>query len=119
MTVDEILASGTYTDRHGRVWEVFGQEGDLGIGWGYWEPPFGIQAVIGTHHLRTIIERDMHRGVCGGGRLADCIQHPVPSVTRTATGEWGAYGALCSLSSSRHATFPAALDAARELAVGE
>ena len=118
MTVDEILAQREYLDRCGREWNLTDYWVDRAT-FDYVQMWLSPDRVATQDEMRLLIERDMHRDECGGGRLADCVQHPVPSVTRTATGEWGAYGALCSLSSSRHATFPAAMGAARALAVSK
>lgn len=120
MTVDEILATGQYTDRRGRVWEVVGQDSDLGPAWAYWEEPFGVQAVIATRHLRAIIERDQHRDECAG--LGFCLAHPVPHVISLGPHRFEVFGprSNSTMRADRLAsTLSEAMDAARALAVGE
>ena len=122
MTVDEILATGQYTDRRGREWLTTGPGSKLGVAWAYYEEPFGVQCVISTHHLRLLIERDLHRDECAG--LRDCFAHPVPHVVsyQRNAGVIQAYPAArdhVARRSSVHTTFSQAMDAARALAVGE
>lgn len=68
-TIDEILASGRYTDRRGKFWLIAGGE---------W---FQINAhphqILQPAQMRLLIERDQHREACEG---ADCGDHPVPIV---------------------------------------
>lgn len=80
MTVDEILASGTYTDRRGRTWEVCGVMNcsTRGLWWNFHD-----MALNGARHwtvgaMRLLIERDQHRDECPG--ITDCHDHPVPVV---------------------------------------
>lgn len=117
-TVDEILASGSYTDRYGREWEEFTVGGR--IEWA-WIHDTGVRvSPIARARIRVFIERDQHRDVCRGVR--DCQVHPVPRVFQFV-GPLGRWSALDSgrsaLHDSAHPTFPAAMDAARALAVGE
>lgn len=119
MTVDEILATGRYTDRRGREWFVVGQDSDLGPAWVYNEEPFGAQALIGTHQMRLLIEHDQHRDVCVG--LHWCDSHPVPRVhfnihTGAPIVIAGDEYIFADGGFSSHAE---AMDAARALVVGE
>ena len=118
MTVDEILAAGQYTDRRGREWFVVGQDSDLGPAWIYNEEPFGAQALIGTHQMRLLIERDQHRDECG--ELPWCDKHPVPVVIVChETGEpWGQFKVRAHGKAKVFRTFPEAMGAARAWAVG-
>lgn len=73
MTVDEILAHGRYTDRRGRTWKNVTH-------WNVesWAAePYGKPDIL-PEEMRLLIERDMHRDVCGG--IAECYSHPVVSV---------------------------------------
>ena len=124
MTVDEILATGQYTDRRGRGWFVVGQDSNLGPAWVYNEEPFGVQALIGTHQMRLLIERDQHE--CIGLRL--CRSHPVPNVLALqddiSGAKWGhGFGVYRpGTGDDREAwldTLPEVMDAARALSVGE
>ena len=78
LTVDEILATGQYTDRRGRAWnydpdfDVWVEyssrdDGILHLGW-----------IVDTKDVRLLIERDLHRDECEG--LQECRDHPVPFV---------------------------------------
>ena len=113
MTVDEILATGRYTDRLDRYW-VRGRVYDE-----HWYQCQSDQSITDTH-MRLLIERDLHRDECEGLRW--CEDHPVPFVqTSDYHGDFAVVDT--SLSSdedqSRHDTLPEAMDAARALAVGE
>ena len=68
MTVDEILATGKYTDRRGREW-VRGEVCE-----GHWYQ-YQSDQLISDSEMRLLIERDLHRDVCPG--LHDCGDHPV------------------------------------------
>lgn len=119
MTVDEILASGTYTDRRGREWYVVGGDSNLGPAWVYNEEPFGPAALIGTHHMRLLIERDMHRDECVG--IAECDTHPVVTVILHRTFEhWLVFNESSFFpTGAPHDSLDEALSVARALAVGE
>lgn len=105
-TIDEILASGRYTDRRGKFWLIAGGE---------W---FQINAhphqILQPAQMRLLIERDLHEDECPG--LYACLNHPVPKVLAYAGPEFTASKAR-SLVELRHDTLPAAMDAARALAV--
>lgn len=109
-TIDEILAKGRYTDRRRREWQH--------AWFGWWTPRGGVE--LPTAQMRLLIERDQHRDECRGVRV--CQDHPVPRVFQFAGpfGHWSALGSGRSAANdSAHPTFPAAMDAARALAVGE
>lgn len=94
---------------------MVGQDSDLGPAWVYNEEPFGAQALIGTRHLRMLIERDEHRDVCPGLRW--CLTHPVVSVDRNRLSKsWQVWGPGDWHRTSR-GTHSEAMDAARALAV--
>ena len=118
MTVDEILATGQYTDRRGREW-VAAFESTRGDR--YWVSGSHDQ-IIARDQMRLLIERDQHRGECVG--LRDCFAHPVPHVVshQRNAGVIQAYPAdrdYGARRSSVHTTLSKAMDAARALAVGE
>lgn len=69
-TVDEILASGRYTDRRGRKWRKFRRCKC------WYSTSIWLEATANQMHL--LIERDQHRDECPG--LALCRNHPVPFV---------------------------------------
>ena len=119
-TVDEILASGWYTDRRGRGWDYVetvtswcSPEIDAeGASWGY--------RYLDTAQMRLLIERDMHRDVCEG--LMTCTNHPVPHVVAYLrwAGVVQAYPSDSDTSGRGGAVRPTlfeAMDAARALAV--
>ena len=122
MTVDEILASGRYTDRRGRAWARSPHASEFGE---YWYMPIGPDNHGQTHHIaylaemRLLIERDQHRRLCIG--LSHCDEHPSASVV------WGRkerqwivfkpYG--WANDDGIFYDHAAAMDAARALAVGE
>lgn len=114
VSVDDILASGRYRDRRGRVWEycevtdtwsviridaVFGPEVD--------------GPTIGPRAMRLLITRDLHRAECPG--LRRCVDHPVPHVV-----VWGWDFAVYAGDPWRHVrnynTLPEAMDAAVRMA---
>lgn len=76
-TIDEILATGLYTDRRGRHWSLV-------PGTNYWGrlvlPRLFAPSspAYGPDDMRLMIERDMHRDACQGLHL--CKVHPVPRV---------------------------------------
>ena len=121
-TVDEILASGRYTDRRGRGWDYVetvtswcSPEIDAeGVSWGY--------RYIDTAQMRLLIERDQHE--CIG--LRRCRSHPVPNVLALqddiSGARWGhGFGVYRpGIGDDREAwvdTLPEAMDAARALVV--
>ena len=118
MTVDEILASGQYTDGRGREWLY---DGDFDI-WvasvQTYENVTSIEGIIDPDHMRLLIERDQHE--CKG--LSRCIDHPVPIVL-VFEGYFGAQSAgpldIDDLKRPMRETLAEAMDAARALAVGE
>ena len=117
MTVDEILATGRYTDRQGREWKR-GPSFVCNRDWFY---------LTGIHRggyandaeMRLLIARDMHRDECRG--LAVCEDHPVPSVNcYSGAFEVWQSGRLWSRTQGRdYGTLPAAMAAARALVVAE
>lgn len=113
MTVDEILASGTYRDRRGREWILR----DFGGGVKEWSYNNNYPFFPGVMHeeMPLFIERDMHRDKWRG--IFDCDVHPVPTVFTelgwfyaTAAGEGTITGERCR-------DLPEAMNAARALAV--
>ena len=119
MTVDEILATGQYTDRRFRLWE---HSQNMRTGeecWMIWEPYFR-RTELTPAQIRLLIERDQHRDECPG--LNACNGHPVPSVITPIA--WGSrdfevYAAWANTTSTFKQSLPEAMDAARALAVGE
>lgn len=117
MTVDEILASGTYTDRRGRYWENITH-------WGIesWQTgPYG-KPDIRPDEMRLLIERDMHRVACDG--LIDCGDHPVPIVeidgpTISRTGCYYVRGPKSFTRVGHHHELDRAVDDAYRLAVAK
>ena len=118
MTVDEILATGRYTDRRGRAWGYFDTRVDYDR-WQRWESRGDEDLILEPDEMRLLIERDRHRDVCRG--LAVCEDHPVPSVNcYFGVFEMWPGGKLWSRTQGRdYYTLSAALDAARAWAVGE
>ena len=117
MTVDEILATGQYTDRRGRVWRLSPYQE-----WVCARPPRFW--VCMPRKMRLLIERDQHE--CIGLRL--CRSHPVPNVLALqddiSGARWGhGFGVYRpGTGDDREAwvdTLTEAMDAARALAVGE
>ena len=113
MTVDEILATGKYTDRRGREW-VGGEFRRL------WLHPDGLHTVR-AEQMRLLIERDLHRDECPS--LIACENHPVPCVT-IAGGPYGCFHVNPADTSdetyvAHECTHERAMDAARALAVSE
>ena len=120
MTVDEILATGRYTDRRGRAWDYFDTRVDYDR-WQRWESRGDEDLILEPDEMRLLIERDQHRDVCAG--LYGCDDHPVLKVTRKrrrgSIGFWvwspiDRKGIVASTG-----TLAAAISAARALAVGE
>ena len=111
MTVDEILATGQYTDRRGRAWDYFDTRVDYDR-WQRWESRGDEDLILEPDEMRLLIERDQHRDVCPG--LYNCMNHHVPIV-------W--YGGIsegwCVDLGNWHSSLSDAMDAARALAVGE
>ena len=116
MTVDEILATGTYTDRRGREW-VAAFESTRGDR--YWVSGSHDQ-IIDRDQMRLLIERDQHRGECPG--LAECSDHPVWVVSRVYSrfrvGGWEILGPHKNQGWLFGSSHSEAMDAARALAVG-
>ena len=119
MTVDEILATGEYRDRTGRVWvKCPVNPRDLNdCWWAYGRPVPGNFEHRGEDHIRLLIERDQHRDVCPG--LQTCKEHPVPYVWIGVSGSPYHEPAWGFNDGDYHDTLPEAMDAARALAVGE
>ena len=124
MTVDGILAAGQYMDRRGQVWLRCPIECFLGGGWFCRSAIGSARKRAGWHlpesEMRLLIERDQHRDECPG--LNACNGHPVPSViTPIAWGnrDYEVYAAWANTASTFKQSLPAAMDAARALAVGE
>ena len=118
MTVDEILGRGWYIDKRGRTWDsVKPLTGDR-----FWRAnlPGGYMESLSPAQMRLLIERDMHRDECEG--LGYCLGHPVPHVIvaryRPAMLSIHEAGGRSEVVDFRH-DLPAAVDAARALAVGE
>lgn len=120
-TVDEILASGWYTDRQGRAWKY---DPDFGV---WLENPSHeggvtlLSWVVDAKHVRLLIERDQHRETCVG--IDSCEDHPVYFV-RVYNGfpktRFVVYGPhFFDDEQAYFYTLPEAMDAARALAVGE
>jgi len=119
MTVDEILATGKYTDRRGREWNH-----STYLNVESWRAkPYG-RLEVSPAQMRLLIERDQHE--CIG--LRRCRSHPVPNVLALqddiSGARWGhGFGVYRpGVSDDREAwvdTLPEAMDAARALAVGE
>ena len=120
MTVDEILASGRYTDRRGKRWVRCSYAAErLG-----WFCPTGDCTFLTPAEMRLLIERDQHE--CPG--LRQCLDHPAPNVLALEDDmggpKWGnGFGVYRpGTDDVREAwvdTLPSAMDAARALAVGE
>lgn len=109
--INEILASGQYTDRRGREWVHKHKDGR----W-FYEPdgPRGID-MMHSAQMRLRIERDQHKDVCPGLRW--CLTHPVASVDRNRLSKsWQVWGPGDWHRTSR-GTHAEAMDAARALAV--
>ena len=120
MTVDEILATGRYTDRRGRAWDYFDTRVDYDR-WQRWESRGDEDLILEPDEMRLLIERDQHRDECPG--LISCENHPVPCVT-LAGGPYGCFHVNPADDSeetyvAHKCTFERAMDAARALAVGE
>ena len=114
MTVDEILATGQYTDRRGRVWRLSPYQE-----WVCARPPRFW--VCMPRKMRLLIERDLHRDECPS--LIACENHPVPCVT-IAGGPYGCFHVNPADTSdetyvAHECSHEWAMDAARALAVGE
>ena len=117
MTVDEILATGRYTDRRGRAWDYFDTRVDYDR-WQRWESRGDEDLILEPDQMRLLIERDQHRDVCVG--LHWCDSHPVPRVhfnihTGAPIVIAGDEYIFADGGFSSHAE---AMDAARALAVG-
>ena len=118
MTVDEILATGQYRDRRGREWKR-GPSFVCNRDWFYLNGIYKGGYANDTE-MRLLIERDQHRDECEG--LGYCLGHPVPHVIvaryRPAMFSIHEAGGRSEVVDFRH-DLPAAVDAARALAVGE
>lgn len=117
MTVDEILATGQYTDRRGRVWS----SAKPSIGDRFWRrvKRDGGLEILSSLHMRLLIKRDQHRDECPG--LHDCGDHPVHHAVFY---RWERAFRVYepdpnSVETIRRGTLPEAMDAARAWAVGE
>ena len=123
MTVDEILATGQYTDRRGRVWKIV-RSPVMGTWWGTPRPD-DVILILHENKMRLLIERDQHRDVCEG--LQECGYHPVPFVEifRHLMPPYHVDYQVVDTSvepnfnQGLYRTLPEAMDAARTLAVGE
>ena len=114
--IDEILASGRYTDRRGRQWGVVAFDRGWGridhSGYALGGPTFR------PSEVRLLIERDQHRDVCPGLRQGG--KHPVPVVVNwTREAGYSQFGAHHLGKHHWVSTHVAALGAARALAVDE
>ena len=116
MTVDEILATGRYTDRRGRAWDYFDTRVDYDR-WKRWESRGDEDLILEPDEMRLLIERDQHRGECPS--LAWCVDHPVPMVVLGGVSAPWSVVCVSEPSVSEHDTLSDAMDAARVLAVGE
>ena len=111
MTVDEILATGQYTDRRGRGWYFDETHSD------WVRSPLTVKShSISPCQMRLLIARDKHRVECKG--LLGCRTHPVPVVT-IQYNEDGLIIYETDYTRRTYPTLPEAMDAARALAVGE
>ena len=118
MTVDEILATGQYTDKRGRAWNY---DPDFDVWVEYSSPEDGILHlgwIVDTKDVRLLIERDQHRGECPG--LHDCGDHPVHHAVFY---RWERAFRVYepdpnSVETIRCGTLPEAMEAARAWAVG-
>lgn len=117
MTVDEILASGRYTDRRGREWKR-GPSFVCNRDWFY---RIGIYKAgyANDAEMRLLIERDKHE--CDSLGLTCCPEHPVVSVIRHPdTGAWLVFDRFgIERVGPEYREWSAAMSAARALAVGE
>ena len=117
MTVDEILATGQYTDRRGREWKR-GPSFVCNRDWFYLT---GISrgGYANDAEMRLLIERDQHRDECVG--IAECDAHPVMTVIWHRTfGHWLVFNESSFFpTGAPHDSLGEALSAARALAVGE
>ena len=121
MTVDEILATGKYTDRRGREWRNLHGDGR----WLY--VPDGQWFVSGkrildmayTSEMRLLIEREQHE--CPPGGMNYCLDHPAVNVLRSSeNGAWFVFDRFEDVCSGpAYPTWREAMSAARALAVGE
>ena len=113
MTVDEILATGKYTDRRGREWNH-----TTYLNVESWRAkPYG-RPEVSPAQMRLLIERDQHRDECRGLRV--CYSHPVPHVVTYAdTPKASLYRAGEPWWEGSFDSLGEAMDAARALAVGE
>lgn len=73
MTIEEILATGRYTDRRGRDWAELTTVWLLLDPWRWPDKPKRESMTVSE--MRLLIERDMHRDECPGIRR--CDSHPV------------------------------------------
>lgn len=108
-SVDEILATGHYTDRRGREWKNITH-------WNVesWAAePYGKPDIL-PDEMRLLIERDMHRDVCPGFRDCAFGIHPVPIVYHAELLGWW----MVNTRRLDAGTLAEAMDAARALAVG-
>ena len=117
MTVDEILATGRYTDRRGRAWDYFDTRVDYDR-WQRWESRGDEDLILEPDEMRLLIERDQHRGECPG--LHDCGDHPVHHAVFY---RWERAFRVYepdpnSVETIRCGTLPEAMEAARAWAVG-
>lgn len=117
MTVDEILASGRYTDRRGRRFGRIASPSTYRGEWLQWWPeirPYPDE-VLSPDQMRLLIERDMHRDVCPG--LQGChLEHPSPRV-KASYGKYFVYRPFSIFHEEFYENLPGAMDAARALAV--
>lgn len=116
-TVDGILASGIYRDRHGRYWEACKVTScsEPGEWWNYHDMARNGGRHLTVTQMRLLIERDQHREECDS--LGNCVNHPVVSITRNFRGTWSVYAAHGCLPMIKLHTFSGAMSAARALTV--
>ena len=118
MTVDEILATGKYTDRRGREWDYLDMRVDYDR-WKRWESRGEEDLILDPAEMRLLIERDQHRDECVG--LPVCTSHPVPIVivALDPPGNWHWFKIRYKGVATLRESLTEAMDAARALAVGE
>lgn len=115
--IDEILATGWYTDKRGREWHhsAFLPRWVTSSGFNYFGP---VYAFVYEAEMRLLIERDQHRDVCPGLNL--CSRHPVPRVLIRYRWSTDAYFIAIGpgyRSGGTHDTLAEAMDGGYELAV--
>ena len=118
MTVDEILATGKYTDRRGREWDYLDMRVDYDR-WQRWESRGDEDLILEPDEMRLLIEREQHE--CPPGGMNYCLDHPAVNVLRSSeNGAWFVFDRFEDVCSGpAYPTWREAMSAARALAVGE